>query len=42
MVGKTTVDNITDRRTIKETDKEVVEAIESWHEEERDMALIIK
>ena len=38
---KKTVDNITDRITIKETDKEVVEAIESWHEEERDMALLL-
>ena len=38
---KTTVKDIADRKTVKIGSVEVVEAIESWHEEERDMALLL-
>ncbi|MBL6664147.1 MAG: hypothetical protein ISP71_08615 [Flavobacteriales bacterium] len=36
-----TVGMITDRRPLKIESDEVVQAIESWHEEERDMALLL-
>ena len=38
---KNTIEKITDRRTFKIDEPDVIEAIESWHEEERDMALLL-
>ena len=38
---KNTIEKITDRITIKHEESDVIEAIESWHEEERDMALLL-
>tara|TARA_Y100000385_G_C13021974_1_gene606609 strand:+ start:48 stop:1388 length:1341 start_codon:yes stop_codon:yes gene_type:complete len=38
---KKTIEDITNRKPIKVESKEVVQAIESWHEEERDMALLL-
>ena len=38
---KKTVEKITDRITIKLDEPDVIDAIESWHEEERDMALLL-
>lgn len=38
---KNTIEKITDRITIKLEETDVIQAIESWHEEERDMALLL-
>lgn len=38
---KATVDKINNRIPLKVDDSNVIEAVESWHEEERDMALLL-
>lgn len=38
---KETVDKISNRITLKVSDEDLFEAVESWHEEEKDMALLM-
>ncbi|TVZ57074.1 hypothetical protein OD91_2380 [Lutibacter sp. Hel_I_33_5] len=38
---KETVDNISNRIPLRVTDTSLIEAVESWHEEEKDMALFL-
>ena len=38
---KTTIEKIGNRIPLRLTDPELLEAVESWHEEERDMALLL-
>lgn len=38
---KNTVDKISNRISLKQSDTDLIEAVESWHEEEKDMALLL-